>query len=140
MLRRLAALWERLPVSIRQFVKFGMVGMSNTLIGLGVNYLCLLALGVQYLLSNAAGFFVSVINAYYWNSRYVFRAGKDKPRSGTRAFAKTAFSYGSTFLLGLALNFLMVERWGVPVEAAPALILCVTVPLNFFMNKLWAFR
>jgi len=34
----------------------------------------------------------------------------------------------------------MVERWGVPVEAAPALILCVTVPLNFFMNKLWAFR
>lgn len=140
MIKRLTALWERLPVSIRQFVKFGMVGVSNTLIGLGVNYLCLLVLGVQYLLSNAIGFFVSVINAYYWNSRYVFKAGEDKPRSGARAFAKTTFSYGSTFLLGLALNFLMVERWGVPVAAAPALILCVTVPLNFFMNKLWAFR
>lgn len=139
MRKRILNLWGNLPAPLRQFAKFGLVGMSNTLIGLGVNYLFLLVLDVQYLIANALGFAVSVINAYYWNSRFVFAAkGEDRPRG--QAFMKSAMSYGGTFLLGLVLNYLMVESWGVPKKAAPALVLCFTVPLNFLLNKLWAFR
>lgn len=43
-----------------QFVKFGIVGLSNTLIYYIV-YVILVALSVNYLLSSLIGFFVSVI-------------------------------------------------------------------------------
>lgn len=54
-----------------QFVKFGIVGLSNTLIYYIV-YVILVALSVNYLVSSLIGFFVSVINSYYSNDRYVF--------------------------------------------------------------------
>ena len=61
-----------------QFVKFGIVGLSNTLISLAVYEACL-ALGVHYLLADPIGLVVSVVNAYYWNNRCVFGDGQKKP-------------------------------------------------------------
>ena len=124
-----------------QFVKFGMVGISNTLISLAIYQLCLHALGLHYQLANVLAFVVSVTNAYYWNSRYVFRqsAGYSLTRH-LRAYLKAFLSYGSTFLLGTALLALWVEVCGISQSIAPVINLLVTIPLNFFLNKRWAFR
>ncbi|MEA4871027.1 MAG: GtrA family protein [Christensenella sp.] len=120
-----------------QFMKFGVVGVSNTLISLGVYYL-LLTFGCHYLLANAAGFVLSVLNSYFWNSRFIFR---DKlETSGWRALGKVFLSYGVSFGLSTVLMLLFVQVLHISAYLAPVLRLVLTVPLNFVMNKLWAFK
>jgi putative flippase GtrA len=119
-----------------QFIKFGMVGVSNTLISLGVYYLAL-ALGAHYLVAHTAGFVISVVNAYYWNNRYVFQK---QGREHKKAFVRVFLVYGATFLLGLGLLSLMIDVWGVSDRVAPLINLLVTIPLNFLLNKFWAMK
>ena len=120
-----------------QFLKFGIVGFSNTLISL-LTYYILVYFGVHYLIANAAGFVLSVVNSYFWNSKYVF---KDKQESsGARAFSKVFVSYLISFCLSSLLIYLFVQVLEISEYLAPILRLIITIPINFFMNKLWAFR
>lgn len=125
---------------IVQFIKFGIVGVSNTLISY-VMYMIGIGLGVHYLLANLLAFVVSVINSFYWNSRYVFKREEGKTRSPFSVFVKTALSYAGTGLvLTSILLTVQVDMLGVPEWLAPLINLVITVPLNFVLNKLWAFR
>lgn len=123
-------------VLFKQFFKFCLVGVSNTLIGLAVYYLALW-IGLHYILAHVFGFFVSVTNAYYWNSKYVFIKTK---KSSLSLYLKTVCSYGLTFLLGLLFMYLMVDVWHISEWIAPILNLPMTIPLNFILNKFWAFK
>ena len=66
---KIAAKKEQL---LLQFIKFGIVGLSNTLISYGV-YAGLTYVGVPYVLASVIGFVVSVLNSFFWNNRYVFK-------------------------------------------------------------------
>lgn len=122
---------------VAQFMKFGLVGVSNTLISLGCYYI-LVYFGCHYLLANTVGFVISVCNSYFWNSRYVFKDKKE--RSGVRAFMKVFCSYGVSFCLSSVLMVVFVQLLGISEYLAPILRLVFTIPLNFVMNKLWAFK
>lgn len=122
---------------IKQFIKFGIVGISNTAISLVIYYIFVFIDKDLYIAGNTAGFIVSVLNAYYWNNKYVFcKTEKDN----TKPLIKTFVAYGSTFLLGTAFLFLMVNYVGISEILTPLINLLVTVPLNFLLNKFWAFR
>ena len=120
--------------NLKQFIKFGIVGASNTLIFLAIYYL-LVFLGVHYILANVIGFVVSVCNAYYWNSRKVFKA-----QGGKSAVIRTFAAYGATTLLSTGLMFVMVDVFGISQYIAPIINLFITIPANFVLNKLWVFR
>lgn len=128
--------WDKLF----QFVKFGVVGLSNTLISYVV-YVVFVALGIHYLVASLVGFFASVINAYYWNNKYVFQSEQGEQRVWWKAFLKTVASYAGT---GLVLNNILLILWvevaGLPEMLGPIVNLFITIPLNFLLNKYWAFK
>lgn len=124
-----------IPIA-KQFIKFGLVGVSNTLISLGTYYL-LYFWGVNYLIANTVGFIISVLNSYYWNNKYVFKktqVGNLKP------LIKTFISYGFTFFISTVLLFVMVQLVKISEIIAPVVTLIITIPINFIMNKFWAFK
>lgn len=122
-----------------QFIKFGIVGLSNTVISLAVYEGCLY-LGMHYLPADALGLIISVINAYYWNNRVVFGDGQKKPFSHhVRMYFKSLAAYGGAFVLNQLLLVLWIEIVGVPEWLAPFINLAVTIPLNFLVNKYWTF-
>lgn len=126
---------RHLPLA-KQFIKFGLVGLSNTAISMSLYY-ALVYLGVNYLVANLIGFMISVLNSYYWNNRYVF----NKTEEGhLKPILKTYMAYGSTLLLSTFLLYLMVQQLGISQWIAPLLNLAITIPINFLINKLWAFR
>lgn len=134
---KIVELVKRCKTLFLQFVKFGIVGFMNTVISL-LTYYLLVFLEINYLIANAAGFVLSVINSYFWNSRYVF---KDKTEeSGVRAFSKVFISYFVSFCISSLLIYLFVQILEISEYLAPILRLVVTIPFNFFMNKLWAFK
>lgn len=123
-----------------QFIRFGVVGLSNTVI-MYVVYVILVALSVHYLIANFIGFMVSVVNAYYWNDRYVFVKEDGQKRIWWKTFIKTFISYSGTgLILNNVLLFIWVDLFHIGRMIAPVLNLFITIPTNFLLNKFWAFR
>lgn len=121
---------------IIQFIKFGMVGVSNTLISLLIYY-ALIYFNINYVIANTIGFVVSVLNAYYWNNKYVFNKSDE---GNLKPLIKTFASYGATFVLSTILLIVMVDYLSISQILAPILNLIITIPLNFLLNKFWAFK
>lgn len=120
-----------------QFVKFGLVGLSNTVISLSVYYVVIWFNMDWYMLGSILGFVISVANACFWSRRYVFTDAQE-------GFLKTLFrsylAYGASFLLATLLLYIQVEQLGISKTIAPVLNLLLTIPLNFIVNKFWTFK
>lgn len=121
---------------VLQFLKFGIIGVSNTVIALAIYYV-LVFFSMHYLIANTIAFALSVLNAYYWNSKYTFET---KEYDRRLQIVRIYLAYGVTFLLGTGLMFLQVNVLGVSEWVAPIVNLCITVPLNFVLNKFWVFK
>lgn len=121
----------------QQFIKFGIVGASNTIIAL-VIYYTLVSLGVHYIIANLVGFVITIINSYYWNNKFVFK--KKQENSKKKSFLKMACSYGITALLSNGLMYIFIDIISISKYIAPLICLVITVPINFLLNKLWAFK
>lgn len=124
--------------SMLQFVKFGIVGVSNTVVHYVIYLICTL-LGIHYIVSNFCAFTISVLNSFYWNNRYVFK--EDGQRSWIRVLIKTYISYGITgLILNSALLYIEVDICKMNEFLAPIFNLIITIPLNFIINKFWAYK
>lgn len=123
-----------------QFVKFGVVGLSNTLIGYVVYSMCVW-MGMHYLLANLIGFIVSVLNAFYWSDRFVFKKQEGEQRNTWLTLIKTVLAYASTgIVLNSLLLWLFIDKMAMSEYVAPLVILLITVPTNFILNKFWSFK
>jgi len=126
---------------LTQFIKFGIVGFSNTAISY-IIYSGLYYLGLHYIIANAIAFIVSVLNSFYWNSKYVFKSDGDRQkRNFWRALLKTYVSYAFTgLILSSGLLYVFIKIMRISAYIAPLLGLAITIPLNFVLNKKWAFK
>ena len=70
-----------------QFIKFCFVGVSNTAISLITYYIFIAINKDWYILGNAVGFVVSVLNAYFWNSKFVFNKKNEVGKTVLKTFA-----------------------------------------------------
>ena len=122
-----------------QVIKFGIVGCSNTLIALAI-YWILEEIGVYYLIAFAIGEIISILNAYIWSNFFVFKKEDAATRNHKKSFVKVCIVYISTFLLAELLLYLQVDCLSWPAKRAAVLNLLVTIPINFLLNKFWAFK
>lgn len=132
--------WEQKKQTLIQFIKFGIVGVSNTAISLLVYYIVLWINPNWYLAGNVAGWIISVANAFFWNERYVFTQERNSFAAMLKRIGKTYLSYGATFLLSTVLLYLEVDVWHWSAVISPLINLLITIPLNFLLNKFWTFR
>lgn len=119
-----------------QFVKFGLVGVSNAIVLLATYY-ALLYFHVHYIIAYTIGFILSVLNAYFWNNQFVF---KQASSTFWYKLIKCYVSYITTFVISTFLLYFWVDILGLSDKIAPIINICITTPINFIMNKLWAFK
>lgn len=140
---------ENWKQTLGQFVKFGLVGVSNT----AISYVTEMAgfywlfrdvvwnENVKIFMVSVVAFVVSVTNSYYWNSRYVFRSGgKLTVREHAIRYIKTFLCYSVTGLVLCPVLKMVMQGMGIPYWLTSILTLIVSVPLNYVFNKLWAFK
>lgn len=131
--------------SFIQFIKFGIVGLSNTIIAYAINVAVLLALkssnvSWDYYAGNIVSFLLSVLWSFYWNNRFVFTLEEGQTRVIWKSILRTYISYGITgIVLNNILSWIWIEILGVSKYVAPMFNLLISVPINFFINKIWAF-
>ena len=129
-----------------QFIRFCIVGLSNTLLSYGLNVLILMLLASfdwkwDYVAGNIIAFVLSVLWSFYWNNRFVFRSEEREKRNIWKALIRTYLAYGFTgILLNNLLSWIWISVMGISKYIAPLMNLVISVPLNFLINKFWAFR
>ena len=132
--------------SLTQFIKFCLVGVTNTLVSYGVNVLVLFLLKPyrltwDYVAGNIVAFLLSVLWSFFWNNKLVFTVEKGQKRNIFSALLKTYVAYGFTgILLNNVLSYVWIEILGISKLVAPLINLIVSIPVNYLINKNWAFK
>lgn len=130
----------------KQFVKFGIVGISNNIIYYFFNLLILYLLKNKscdwdYILANVISFLISVLWSFYWNSKFVFTLDVKGKTSVWKCLLKTYISYGFTgIILNNILSFFWIFTFKISKFIAPLINIFITVPVNFILNKYWTFK
>lgn len=131
-----------------QFVRFGLVGVSNTVVNYVIYAASLMLLqsagllkDCDYLAATGIAFVLSVLWSFFWNNKYVFAVKEGGKRSLLGTLLKTYVSYSFT---GLFLNSMLMVFWVQVVHISeyigPIFNLLISVPINFLINKFWAFK
>ncbi len=129
-----------------QFVKFGLVGVTNTVISYLINVVVLLLLksydvSWDFVAANIVAFILSVLWSFMLNSIFVFKIEEGEKRNPWKTLLKTYIAYGFTgIILNNILSFIWINLFGISKYIAPLINLIISIPVNFFMNKLWAFK
>ena len=122
------------------------IRVSNSLVSYGFNITALFLLrnfhlSFDYVIANLTGFSLSVLWSFFWNNRYVFALKQGEKRSKKKTLLKTYIVYGvSGIFLNNVLSTVWIHGLGLSRYMAPLLNLPITVPVNFIMNKLWAYK
>ncbi len=139
---------EEIRAAFTQFVKFGIIGVSNTFLSYFV-YIIMLVIFRQtdlfencdYLAAQMIGFVLSVLWSFYWNNKIVFIEDAKSKRTLWKTLMKTFAAYSFT---GLFLNSILLILWvqilNISEYTAPIFNLLFIAILNFLINKFWAFK
>lgn len=134
--------------SFLQFVRFGLVGAFNTITGLliyGGSLRLFQALALfprfDYQLANLIQFVVTVFLSFVLNSLFVFKKSESETRNPWKVLLRTYAAYAFTgIFLNTIMGFVWVDIIGLPKMVSALINVIINVPINFFINKLWAFR
>ncbi|MBD5539684.1 MAG: GtrA family protein [Lachnospiraceae bacterium] len=123
-----------------QFVKFGMVGGFNTIFSYVIVNVMFYVWGIHEQIGNITAFIITVFISYMANSRFVFRESA-KEQSFLAGLVKVYISYSITgIFLTAVLLYVETNILNIPLYIGTFANIFITVPINFILNKFWAYR
>lgn len=129
---------------IIQFIKFGTVGAVNTILSYSITNMCYYILHIHAQISNIIAFLITVFISFVLNGKFVFNENKEKDKVKKKWIISILKVYASYSITGLFLTagllYLEETIFGIQHYIATLLNLIVTIPLNFILNKFWAFK
>ena len=126
--------------TIIQFIKFGMVGAVNTVLSYTITNAGYYLLHMHEQVCNIIAFIITVFISFLLNGKFVFNEIEEKPNFW-KSLVKVYASYSITGLFLTALLLFVEEQTlGIPHYIATLMNLVITIPLNFVLNKFWAYK
>jgi putative flippase GtrA len=119
-----------------QFLKFGIVGVSNTLIAFAVYTVLLKVFGVWYVAASGIGFAVGAVNGFLLNRRWTFREHVGDALTPVRWAIVQTCGLG----LNLGLVYLFVHDLGLDELVGQIPTTVIVTVLTFAVNRSWTFR
>ena len=147
---------------LKRFIKFGLIGVLNTLVDFVVFYLLnryviksgptVVLLGATIVagpyLSNAISYVVANIHSFIWNKFWTFQKKEPLTRREVGRYIATSCGFLIISSIGLSL-FMSVFQMPAFAAIIPAGLIplaakipntCVTMFYNYLMNKFWVFK
>ncbi|TAF75332.1 MAG: GtrA family protein [Bacteroidetes bacterium] len=127
---------DLLPTTIKQFVKYGLIGLLNVIIYLAVFELLTRVFLVHYRISNASASLISFANSLYFNRRWTFKSQKH--------WLRDLLYFGIIFALCFTIQdktlTTLVEDYKMDPQLAKYIAIFAFAIPNFTLNKLITFR
>jgi putative flippase GtrA len=120
---------------MKKLLKFGLVGVVNTLISIAC-YILFVKLGMHYILANIISYMIGVVNSYYWNKKWVFQYKQNH----LSVFAKFIIVNLVVLCINTSSLFLFVHKFGLNQYLAQFMSTVLGMGINFILNKKWTFE
>lgn len=119
----------------RQFFKYSIIGVFNTIIGLGTIFVLFNVYGINYILANIIGYSFGLINSFIWNKRWTFRS--------LNHYSKEILPFFLIFLVSYIANLIVliinVEVFKLNHNISFVLSSIIYVVIGFTANRKWTF-
>lgn len=122
--------------SFIQFVKFGIVGVSNTLLTAVTIWILLKVFHCSDYISNLAGYIIGLINSFIWNRKWTF---KSKSKAVVTVF-KFIVTFAISYLFQLGNLYLLLHFTHIDSYLSQLLSIVVYTCINFALNKYYTFK
>ena len=120
---------------VRKYFKYSIVGVFNTIIGLGTILILYNILHLNYIVSNIIGYTLGLINSFIWNKRWTFMSKNH--------YSKEIVPFLVVFIISYSMNLVSVivsvESLKINPNIAQVLGIGVYSIINFLLNKRWTF-
>jgi len=121
---------------IKQAVKYGIVGVSNTVITALVIWIMMKLLGFSDVVSNITGYAVGVLNSFILNRQWTFKS--------SAGWLGSALRFGGVFiicyLLQLGLLLYLNKTLTIDTYYNQLIAMVFYTVINFVMNKFFTFN
>ena len=123
--------------ALKQAIKYGVVGLSNTLITMIVIFVMMKLLGCREGLSNFTGYVAGLLISFFWNKQWTFKGSK-------AGWGKSALRFAIAFAICYVLQYVVVLLLNaqLPIDHYYNHLLGMVfyTVLNFLMSKFYTFR
>lgn len=126
----------KLPKPITQFIRFGIVGVSNTLITAIIIWVLLELLHFSDYLANIIGYVVGLTNSFIWNRKWTF-ASNAKAKD---TILKFIITFAISYFFQLGNLYILLHYSGVDPYVCQLLSIGVYTCINFVLNKYYTFK
>ncbi|WP_042461966.1 GtrA family protein [Neobacillus dielmonensis] len=122
------------------FIRFIMVGVANTLIGLSVMFLFYHLLGLSYWTATFLGNSIGACISYCLNRSFTFKSKSSVSKSLVRFAGVILFCYFAAFYMGkhavhLVLGHIPIVPAAISTDVAILVSTCLYTILNYFLQK-----
>ena len=126
----------KISKSVIQFIKFGIVGVSNTLLTALTIWILLKVLNFSPYFSNIVGYIVGLVNSFIWNRKWTF----DSKTKVTDTFFKFILTFGVSYLFQLGNLYILLHYTSIDSYVSQLLSIVVYTGINFVLNKIYTFK
>lgn len=123
-------------ILFRQAIKFGIVGVGNTLITALVIWIMLKVCGFSDYVSNITGYGIGVLNSFVWDRCWTFHSAAGWRRSAVRF----GIVFGISYLFQLGVLFVLNATSGIDPYYNQLLAMVFYTIANFILNKIYTFK
>ncbi len=126
----------KLPKPIIQFIRFGIVGVSNTLITAIIIWVLLELLHFSDYLANIIGYVVGLANSFIWNRKWTF---ENNARISQTIF-KFVIIFAVSYLFQLGNLYLLLNFTTIDAYICQLLSIITYTIVNFVLNRYYTFK
>ncbi|MDR2791959.1 MAG: GtrA family protein [Tannerellaceae bacterium] len=122
--------------TVRQALKYGVVGAGNTLLTAAVIWVMMHWCGTGDVTSNFTGYVAGLLNSFFWNRRWTFRSNTGWFAGGLRFLIAFLICY----LLQLGVLLLLRRHMAFSPYSNQLIAMGVYTAVNFVLNKYFTFK
>jgi putative flippase GtrA len=128
---------ETIPAWVRQFIRFGLVGVLNTLVDASF-YFLLSRSGLipSLILAKGVSYTVGMLNSFYWNKSWTFQSHVKSRRVFLPFVVANLLAVG----LNAGVMHLALNTFGLPESGALVLATVASFVWNFAISKFFIFK
>ncbi len=122
--------------TFKEFIKFGFVGILNTLITLVIIFFFINYLKIHYIFANAIGYMAGFLNSFILNKKWTFRSKGNTYKE----FIIFSIIFLFCYILQLLSLIFFYNHLKIEQNISQLLSMIVYTLVNFLSNKFLTFR
>ena len=126
--------------SLKQFIIFGIVGVSNTIVDFVVFWV-LIQLSLHYIIANIVAYGVGMLNSYFWNNKITFKSSRQQSDIiVARRIMRFIAWNGLMLLVSSVLIYAVIELLHWHALISKSVVIVVVLMFQFLGSKKWVFK